>query len=61
MADTVRIAIEQKLDALLALVPEIVAATLVLALFALAGLALGAGLARALRATGRADRYVRLT
>lgn len=60
MTETVRTAIEQKLDALLGLLPEIVAATLVLVLFAGIGAVLGAGLARALRATGRADRYVRL-
>lgn len=61
MTETVRAALEQKLDALLGLVPEIVAAALVLGLFVLVGVALGAGLARALHATGRADRYVRLT
>lgn len=61
MTETIRSAIEQKLDALLGLLPEIIAAALVLLLFVVAGVALGAALARAMRATGRADRYVRLT
>lgn len=61
MTETIRTAVEEKVEALLGLLPEIVAAVLVLALFIAIGAAIAAGLGRALRATGRADRYVRLS
>lgn len=61
MTETIRTAIQEKLAALLTLLPEIVAAVTVVALFAVVGALAAAGLARALRATGRADRYVRLS